>query len=124
MPAAPLKAGTLTELEPRDRAAMQAAIELAKADPELRDFIEALLQDRGEQGAGEWASGFYQVKFLRLKPWECNPIGTQNVEQTSDNYGCRPGEVELLRKMFSLGISRYEPDPLKAIARAERERAA
>src|SRR5262245_25968760 len=103
----------MDQRELRDRAAMQAAIEMMRADQ--RDLID----NQSEQEAGMFAVGFLQVKNLRLKAWECPPCDTSNVADPSDRYGSRPSEVALLRKMLSLGLSRYEPDPLGALERAE-----
>jgi hypothetical protein len=111
-------------MEQRDLAAMRRAIATLQADPELRDSVETLLRDQGEQAAGVFASGYLQVRNLKLKAWECPPCDSTNFATPSNHYGCRPNEVALLRKMLALGLSRYEPDPLKVIERVERERVA
>jgi hypothetical protein len=107
-----------------DKDAFERAIATLRSDPELASSIEAMLHSQGEQAAGEFASGLLQVRSLRLRPCEAPPIDSTNVEIPSDRYGCRASEVALLRKMLSLGLSRFECDPLAAIERAERERAA
>jgi hypothetical protein len=110
-------------MEGHDRAALAAAVALMRADPEQRELIEHMRNKRTEQAAALWAVGFLQTKNLRLKGWECPPCDSSS-EAVSDNYGSRPSEVALLRRMLSLGISKFCPDPLKAIERIERERAA
>jgi hypothetical protein len=109
-------------MDQRDLEAMRRAVATLQADPELRDTIETLLQTRGEAAAGEWAAGYLQLRNLRLKPHECPPADSTNVKEPRDVYGCRPNEVALLRKLLSLGISRYEANPMAAIERAERAR--
>jgi hypothetical protein len=107
-----------------DQEALTAAIAMMRADPEQRELLDHVLANQSEQEAGLWAVGSLQVKNLHLKGWEAPPYDTSNVKDPSDHYGCRPNEVALLRKMLSLGISRYDPDPLRAIERVERESAA
>jgi hypothetical protein len=108
-----------------DQDAFRRAIEeLRKLEPTWDVTIVKMLEERPFEQVGEWAAEVLQVRALRLKPWQCAPASTANVENPRDVYGCRRAEVELLRKMLSLGLSRYEPDPLTAIARVERERAA
>jgi hypothetical protein len=110
-------------MDAHDRAALQLAVETMRADPEQRELIEHVRSKRSEQAAALWAVGFLQTKNLHLKPWEAPPCDSSS-EVLSDNYGSRQGEGALLRRMLALGLSRYEADPLKAIERIERERAA
>jgi hypothetical protein len=109
-------------MDQRDLEAMRRAIATLRGDAELGATVEALLQDQGEQAAGIFAVGLLQVKNLKLKAWECPPCDSS--ETASNHYGARPNEVALLRKLLTLGLSRYEPDPLRAIERVERERVA
>jgi hypothetical protein len=112
----------MDQRELRDRAAMQAAIEMMRADPEQRELIDHVLNNQSE--AALFAVGFCQVKNLHLKAWECPPVDTLNVAEPSDNYGRRPNEVRLLRRMLAAGVSRYDPDPMQALAAAEAKPAA
>jgi hypothetical protein len=52
-----------------------------------------------------------------LKPWQPPPcrVRAGDLEAPpSDVFGCREA-AELLQRMLALGISRWHPDPLKAI---------
>jgi hypothetical protein len=111
-------------MDQRDLEAMRRAIEMLRGDVELRDSVAAMLQNQSEEEVGLFASTILQLRALRLRPWEATPAESFNVADPSDHFGARPNEVALLRRMLALGLSRYEPDPLKAIERAERERAA
>jgi len=111
-------------MDPHDRAAMAAAIAMMRADSEQRDLLDHVLNNQSEPEAGLFAVGFCQIRNLKLRPWEAPPCDTRDVQTSSDVYGARASEVRLLRRMIELGISRYEPDPLKAIARIEPESAA
>jgi hypothetical protein len=48
----------------------------------------------------------------------------RSVEDPSDDWGYRPQEVALLRRMLAAGVSRFHPHPMQAIAEAERNRVA
>jgi hypothetical protein len=106
-------------MTPQDREALQRALQL-----EAGDVIDQMVRARGWEDAARWAASVCQIRNLKLHPWECEPAGTDNVEVPTDSYGTRQNEVALLRRMLDLGLSRFEPDPLAAIERVERERAA
>jgi hypothetical protein len=73
------------------------------------------------------ASHICQTLKLNLRPWECWPPCAVAVGETDapglEHRGISKSAA-LLRKMLSLGISRWHPDPLKAIEQAGRERVA
>jgi hypothetical protein len=68
-----------------------------------------------------------QCAALRPKPWQPVPA-SEYVSVTDDDsdYGPvmgRAAAAELLRRLLAAGLSRYEPDPVNALARVEAERA-
>jgi hypothetical protein len=103
-------------MDQRDLAAMRLAIETLRKDPELGDQIGAMLRTQSEQEVGAFAAGLCQVRSLRLKPWECPPCDTGGGVNVALYYGSRPGEIELLRRMLAAGVSRFNPDPMQALA--------
>jgi hypothetical protein len=103
-----------------DLAAMRLAIEVLRKDPELGDSVAAMLQNQSEQEVGLFAASICQTRSLKLKAWECPPCDSANVETPSDHYGARPNEVMLLRQMLAAGVSRYHPDPMRALTEVER----
>jgi hypothetical protein len=108
-----------------DKDAFKRAIEMVlQLEPSSSGTITKMLEEKPFTEVGEWASGVCQARTLRLRPWQAAPSSTSNVEHPRDVYGIRPAEVGLLRRMLGLGLSRFEPNPLKAIERVERERAA
>jgi hypothetical protein len=76
------------------------------------------------EGTAEWfklatdLAASAQYHALGLKPWQVEPCNASNV--VDNGWGGKPDEVALRRKMIKLGLSRFEPDPLQAIAEAER----
>ena len=107
-------------MEAHDRRAMELAIEMARADSETqRREIDDRLRTQPWQQVAEFAVWCCQDRSLKLRPWDCPPCCTKDVEDPSDDWGYRPQEVALLRRMLAAGVSRFHPDPLAAIAEAE-----
>jgi hypothetical protein len=62
---------------------------------------------------------------LHLDPWECPPVWITNLAaalKAPDDARHIPGSARLLQKMLALGLSRFEPNPLHAIAEADERR--
>ena len=72
--------------------------------------------------AARYCASFAQRMTLRLKPWDCWPCETADKVSNPPRYAQRPQEVELRQRMIRLGISIFEPDPLRALAEAEAAR--
>jgi hypothetical protein len=109
-------------LSQADREALERALVMAcRESPEEAAHIEDLLASQGWYEAATSASYRLQVKNLRLKPWQAPPqcVRTDTIGR---GYGCSAAEVKLKRRMVSLGISVYEPDPRGAIEREESAR--
>jgi hypothetical protein len=96
-------------------------MELAIAAERKANPADMLVMEQGRswEDLALFAVGCQQDRNLRLKPWESAPYSTEDVDEPSDDWGYRPQEVALLRRMLAAGISRYHPDPLAAIAEAE-----
>jgi hypothetical protein len=105
-------------LEPHDRAALELAI---AAERKASPADMAAMEQRGSSwdDLAQFAVGRCQDRNLRLRPWECAPAFTTDDDEPSDVWGHRPHEIALLKRMLAAGISRYHPDPIKAIAEAE-----
>jgi hypothetical protein len=117
-------------LNKRDRAAMKLALERVKKIPVYGKIARDLLRRSNFEEAGSYASFWTQMYALHLRPWNTPPcriydyeneLGGDNIPQ---QIRCRyePGEVELLRRMRALKISKWHPDPLGAIKEAEAKR--
>ena len=100
-----------------DEAAIALAIEMERQQNPKE--IASMLCDRTWKEVGTFAVGRCQDRNLNLKPWECPPYQTRLVDEPSDDWGCRPGEVALLKRMLRAGVSRFHPDPMAAIEAAE-----
>jgi hypothetical protein len=106
-----------------DWQALELAIEIGRT---LRpDLIDRYLAEKPWLDAAIDASHICQTLKLSLRPWECWPPCAVEVGE-ADTPGLEHRGIAksalLLRKMLLLGISRWDPDPIAAIAAAETER--
>jgi hypothetical protein len=104
----------LTELTKADLAAMGRAINWMRAEsPDRAEQIEHKLKHEGFEAAGEFAAIAAQDQTLHLKPWECAPCNIWGYNQSS--------AIELRNRLVAAGLSVFEPDPMQALAEAERK---
>ena len=102
-----------------DREALERAMEITKRDPLRAEQLEGkLLQGDPWTEVAEFASYSCQIHTLSLKPWQSPPC----VADEDDPDERDKKAQHLLRKMLAAGISRFEPNPLAALERAERKR--
>ena len=112
--------GSKTKISQLDQDAME------RAWPRLKTLNrDRYTQLKAELDAGDdwervsaWAAASVQYKLLGLQPWQRSPSelrldGTQHQSPSDD------GGRLLLKRMLDAGLSRYEPDPLRALAEAE-----
>jgi hypothetical protein len=100
---------TTTKVSKVDREALKRALVLAKASDERgrREQIESM-QERDWFEAAHFAAYHCQVNALQLRPWQSPPL-----------YGRDADAAVLLRKLLDAGLSRYEPNPVAALAAIE-----
>jgi hypothetical protein len=119
---------TKTRLSAVDREALERALERARAleqernDPRRdgKTQLESMLEDRPWQKVAEFAAYGQQMRSLGLRPWEWPPCWVH-----TDDANPEHGEaVKLLKRLLDAGLSRFEPDPIKALRGAEPPRAA
>jgi hypothetical protein len=99
-----------------DRDCLDLATTIVLRHPERRREFQALARERGWEAASMVCVYDCQVRSMRLRWWEQPPCvaGTRGKDRAA----------RLLRRMARRGISRYHPDPLRAIAAAGRKLAA
>jgi hypothetical protein len=95
-------------LDPLDVTALERCVEIASRDPDRAEQLRWKLAD-GQPWASvaAFASFWVQGRSLRLKPWEVPPCTAIDARDTDAH--------RLLRKMLRAGLSRYEPDPIRAM---------
>jgi hypothetical protein len=107
-----------------DRDALKLALQMCCAEDQARAYqIASMLEDRDRswEEVASFAASHCQRTSLALMPWDMPPC---DVSEDDDSEGVDAAAVKLLRKMLAAGVSRYAPDPLAALAEAERKGAA
>ena len=109
-----------------DHAALTLALDrVLKRDPDpgRRAQVRAMLKQNGWYEAATFSAYHLQIEALRkplaLKPWHSPPchIDLRLPEDVASPAG------QLYLRMRALGISRFHPDPLMAVATAEQRAA-
>jgi hypothetical protein len=101
-----------------DRQALELAIVIGRT---LRpDLIDRYLAEKPWLEAAIDASHICQQTKLNLRPWECWPPCAVEVGETDapglEHRGISKSAA-LLARLLAAGLSRYEPDPVNALAR-------
>jgi hypothetical protein len=114
----------------RDIEAWEMAIAMMRQSGEAVwiNNVDNLLQSRGLEETGKWAAANMQFVSLRSKPWltlPCNlsDAGVERILAAGDNGGDLRGEYAaavLTRRMRNAGVSRWHPDPERALREAQR----
>jgi hypothetical protein len=109
-----------------DRDAFERAIAQMRSDSaDSRELIDAISAKPGFEQAGETAAYHCQCKALRLKPWQSPPMyAAPRLDGPDDGSAGWKVAEQLAHRLLAAGLSRYEPDPLGALERNERERVA
>jgi hypothetical protein len=109
----------------RDRRAMRAAIAAARnEDRGRREQVDAMLRDqsRSWEQVGHFCAYHCQTRALGLPPWQRPPCLIEDPEaglRGPDDLSGRHNAARLLQRMRQLRISKFDPDPMAAIAEAE-----
>jgi hypothetical protein len=106
-----------------DREALERAIAIDRQrDLATRQQIDEKLEREPWREVAEFAAYGCQCTALHLKPWQPPPCWA-HPDDGDGEYGPvmgRRAAAELLRRLLAAGLSRYEPDPVKALDRVER----
>ena len=109
-----------------DRNALGRALALAKerSRGELRrdgeTQIERMLKRQLWQEVAQFAVYGCQMKSLGLRPWQFPPAWVSPNDLDPEHADA----VALLKRLLDAGLSRWEPDPIGALAKVEPPQAA
>ena len=109
-----------------DREALTLALKLAREQPGRARQLDRMLEREDRFEVATFAAECCQERALRLKPWQPAPCRTRAGDLEAppgDLFGHREA-AELLQRMLALGMSRWHPDPLRAIEEATAPRPA
>ncbi|MBR0746199.1 hypothetical protein JQ582_19900 [Bradyrhizobium japonicum] len=117
-------------LSEADRDALKRALDAARREsPARAKQIDAMLRDssRSWEEVAKFAASCVQTGNLGLMPWQPPPCEIANIEAalaaTDDEpRRGRNAAATLLQRMLDAGVSKFEPDPMAALADAERAR--
>jgi hypothetical protein len=107
------------DLEPLDRIALESAMRAAMREPHMANLLQSKLigdvfnKPENWGNVAKFAAYVCQCRALNLKTWQ-DPPCVVSAESTDEPD--KQGQ-KLLRKMLDNGLSRYEPDPLRALQR-------
>jgi hypothetical protein len=115
-------------LSPVDLAALRLAIEVTrKESPARRQQIDDFLSSRPWFDVAKFCASCAQSNSLRCDPWQPPPCNIGNIEAALANNRDEPrsgyrAAAQLRERMERCGVSRFDPEPVSACARAERRR--
>jgi hypothetical protein len=106
-----------------DLAALELCIAATKAQSEAsRLQVESMLADDWEDAA-LFCCYCAQYRSLNLKVYQYPPAWTHEADSDDGPNNCDQRDARsLLREMLAAGLSRYDPDPLKALAAARKRK--
>jgi hypothetical protein len=116
------------DLTEADIEALTRAIELAQAESAAtRQQIDAMLRSRTWEEVARFAAYCCQDRALRLKPWMSPPCWLRTDADVKAALATPPPDLggdraagQLVERLLAAGLSRYEPDPETALAKAAR----
>jgi hypothetical protein len=96
----------------KDNEALDLAMKMARQGPDERsNQLDRMLQRRPWFEVARFAAAHCQCRALNLKPWQLPPVWV--------GVGEDPQADKLWERMQRAGISRYDPDPIRACEAAE-----
>jgi hypothetical protein len=85
------------------------------------EHITDKIKEDGFEVAGRFAAYFCQRKRLKLAPFEFPPCWLHDVDDVEGPpFKGKLKAARLLKRLLAAGLSQYEPDPLAALAAAEK----
>jgi hypothetical protein len=115
-------------MTPTDRAALERALAACRSEgPARAGQLDSMLASDPWERVAKFAAYSVQIDSLGLMPWQKPPCQTRLevalCEPFGDTRGLREAG-EILKRLLSLGLSKYEPAPIEAILDAEQQRPA
>ena len=115
----------MAELSKTDCDALKRCIEMARTYPNRSEQIDWKIEYDGWQATARCCAYLCQSRNLRLEIQEFPPcwlLDADDVEGPA--FKRKPQAAKLLRRLLAAGLSQYEPDPIRALAAAEKLQAA
>ena len=110
----------MDEISAVDRDALQRSLIACRAESRARSGqIDAKLRHEPWERVAQFASYSAQIESLGLSPYQDPPVYARrcNLAKPYDDPRGERESAEILKKLLALGLSRYEPHPLRAMTR-------
>jgi hypothetical protein len=123
----------MKRLSPVDREALERALKIILGRPEREDRgrraqVERMLEEDGWFRAAGFCVYCCQMELVRPRLWQPIPSDITDIEGTlakgDDGLGGSYRAALLLKRMLAAGLSRYEPDPVRALEAKRRQQTA
>jgi hypothetical protein len=110
---------TKTRISQLDRDALERAmVRLKRVDRDnYRDCQDRLEEGEDFDSVAYRAAGWCQYHALGLMPWQTAPC---RILPDGERRSVDEGGRLLLQRLLDAGLSRFEPDPLRALAEKQR----
>jgi hypothetical protein len=110
-----------TQMELADIEALTRSFNMGcRESTAYRAHLTAIEKQSGWRIAAEHASYHFQIKALKLRPWEPPPPWVRDIEgyleAGDDGVGGWYRAAQLAQRLLEAGLSLYEPDPITALA--------
>jgi len=105
-----------------DREALQRALLLCRVESAARaKQIVSMLARQPWERVAVFAASCVQYRSLPLQPWQTVPCRANlaDLDQPLGDASGRRESAELLKRLLDANLSRFEPDPIAALERAE-----
>jgi hypothetical protein len=115
----------MTKLSDVDRDALKRCIEIACTYSNRAEQIDWKIENDGWLNTAKFCAYLCQSRNLRLEIQEVPPcwlLDAGDVEGPA--FKRKPEAAKLLKRLLAAGLSQYEPDPIRALAAAEKMQAA
>lgn len=110
-----------------DTDALKRALVACRAESAGRaKQIDGMLIDRPWERVARFAAYSVQIDSLGLMPWQKPPCKTNLDSALREPFGEAHGRREageMLQRLLNAGLSRFEPNPIAALERAEQRQA-
>jgi Arc/MetJ family transcription regulator len=117
------------KLSRADREALERALALVRAESKQeRERVDEMLANEGWERAARYCAYACQDRALHLRPWMTPPCWLRTdadvAAALAQPYGVdgKRAAGELVQRLLAHGLSRYEPDPLRALEPVENAR--
>ena len=115
----------MTKLSDVDCDALKRCIEMARTYPRRSEQIDWKIKYDGWKDTAKFCAYLCQSKNLHLEIQEFPPCWLLDADDTAGPaFKRKPEAARLLKRLLAAGLSQYEPDPIRALAAAEKLQAA